>query len=80
MLIVVRPCKTQSTAEHDPRNRLFVRQNVRRLESEAIMNTMAWLRHGQRVSDSPKLAGVDHKVQFLQFDDVSDQARPPAIQ
>lgn len=43
--------QTQSTAEHDPRNRLFVRQNVRRLESEAIMNTMAWLRHGQRFAD-----------------------------
>ncbi len=43
--------QTPSTAEHDPRNRLFARQNVRRLESEAIMNTMAWLRHGQRFAD-----------------------------
>lgn len=43
--------QTPSMLEHDPRNRLFARQNVRRLESEAIMNTMAWLRHGQRFAD-----------------------------
>lgn len=43
--------QTPSTTEHDPRNRLFARQNVRRLESEAIMNTMAWLRHDQRFID-----------------------------
>lgn len=43
--------QTPSTLELDPQNRLFARQNVRRLESEAIMNTMAWLRHGQRFVD-----------------------------
>ena len=43
--------QTPGTPDHDPGNRMFARQNVRRLESEAIMNTMAWLRHGQRFAD-----------------------------
>lgn len=37
--------------EHDPENRLVARQSVRRLECEAIMNTMAYLRHGRRFDD-----------------------------
>jgi hypothetical protein len=32
----------------DEHNRTFARQNVRRLEVEPILNTMAWLRTGQR--------------------------------
>lgn len=36
----------------DPDNRFFARQNVRRLEYEPILNTMAWLKSGQRF-DSP---------------------------
>ena len=37
----------------DPENRFFARQNVRRLESEAVINTMTWFRHGQRF-ENPK--------------------------
>jgi hypothetical protein len=43
--------ETPGTIEHDPLNRLSARQSVRRLENEPIMNTMAWLRHGQRFAD-----------------------------
>lgn len=45
----------------DPHNRWFARQSVRRLESEPIMNTMAYLRHGSRhvgpIERSGKLTG-----------------------
>jgi hypothetical protein len=45
-----RRAATETDAQHekDPHNRFFTRQNVRRLEVESILNTMAWHHTGQR--------------------------------
>jgi hypothetical protein len=45
-----RRAATETDAQHekDPRNRYFTRQNVRRLEVEPILNSMAWHHTGQR--------------------------------
>jgi hypothetical protein len=42
---------TPSAAAADPDNRWFARQNVRRLEAEPILNTMAYLHSGERHAD-----------------------------
>ena len=65
-----RSSSTSETApDDDPDNRLFARQNVRRLESEAIMNTMAWFRHGQRFEtpdarDAKLMGAPNYQQQF----------------
>lgn len=60
---------TPLAVEYDPHNRLFARQSVRRLESEPIMNTMAWLRHGVRFEtpderDAKLIGAPSYRQQF----------------
>jgi hypothetical protein len=55
--------------EKDSDNRFFTHQNVRRLEYEAILNTMAWLRTGKRQESSEAVhsmvpAAADYAKQF----------------
>jgi len=48
----------------DPDNRFFSRQSVRRLEYEAILNTMARLRTGQSFADTGKLDAAAYTPHF----------------
>jgi len=48
----------------DPDNRFFARQSVRRLEYEAILNTMARLRTGQPFADTGKLDAAAYTPHF----------------
>ena len=56
--------------EADPTNLWFARQNVRRLEAEAVLNTVAWLRTGQRFNTpNERDANVPEHATFLrEFD------------
>jgi len=48
----------------DPDNRFFARQSVRRLEYEAILNTMARLRTGKPFADIGKLDAAEYTPYF----------------
>ena len=55
---------SRASSKEDPPNRYFARQNVRRLQTEPILNALAAIRRGQRFTTpaerTPELLGASH--------------------